>query len=74
MKPLPLPCAEKSELITAYKEATQRYSDAVAKLNQNMGICAKDRYDLFYRLAHEARQLADKARERLDNHVAKHAC
>ena len=74
MKALPLVCAEKSDLISAYKAATQKYSDAVAKLNQNMGICAKDRYDVFHRLAQEALQLADKARERLDNHVAKHAC
>ena len=74
MKALPLVCAEKSDLISAYKQATQNYSGAVAKLKQNIGICAKDRYDVLYCVAQEALQLADKARERLDNHVAKHAC
>ena len=70
----PLACLEKKDLVSAYQVATQKYSDAVASLDHNMGICAKDRYDAFYRLAEEARLVTHTARERLDKHIAEHAC
>ncbi len=70
----PVLCLTKRDLVSAYQLATQKYSDAVASLDKNIGTCAKDRYDAFYLLAEEARQLAHTARERLDKHVADHAC
>jgi hypothetical protein len=69
-----LGCQEKSTLLSAYQQATLKYSEAVTQLNQNIGICAKDRYDVFYRVAQEAGQFASDARKLLDKHVAAHGC
>jgi hypothetical protein len=70
----PAPCPEKRDLIGAYQLATRKYSEAVASLNQNMGICGRDRYDAFHSLAEEARKLAHEAEQRMDKHVAEHSC
>jgi hypothetical protein len=67
-------CPEKMGLTSAYQEATQIYSDAVAALNRNIGICAKERYDLFYRGAEAARKNAAIARESLAKHIEMHHC
>jgi hypothetical protein len=69
-----LVCQEKSDLLSTYQEATLKYSEAVTQLNQNIGICAKARYDVFYGLAEEAGQFASEARRLLDKHVAGHGC
>jgi hypothetical protein len=68
------PCAERTLLASAYEQATQKYSAAVAALNKNIGICAKDRYDVLFRRAQEARDNAATAREYLTNHIDNHRC
>ena len=68
------PCSEKTSLESEYQQATQKYSDAVADLKGNIGICAKDRYDVFFGRAEEARQNVAIARESLAKHIDKHCC
>src|ERR1051326_1865813 len=60
----PAPCPEKRDLIGAYQLATRKYSEAVASLNQNMGICGRDRYDAFPQLS---RRGAGSSRTRRSN-------
>ena len=67
-------CPERKTLTSAYQQATQKYSDAVAVLNKNIGICAIDRYEVFFRRAEEARDSAAAARESLAKHIDKHGC
>jgi len=67
-------CPERKTLTSAYQQATQKYSDAVAILDKNIGICAKDRYDVFFRNAQEARDNAAAARQSLATHIDKHSC
>ena len=67
-------CPEKQDLVTAYQLAMRKYSDAVPSLDQNMGICARVRYDALRSLVEDARQFAHEAQERLDKHVAHHFC
>jgi len=69
-----LPCADKMQLASAYDEAAHKYSEAVAILNKNIGVCAKDRYDVFFRRAEEARENVAIACESLSRHIAKHRC
>jgi len=61
-------------LTSAYQQATRKYSEAVAILDKNIGICAKDRYDVFFRKAQEARKNVAIARESLAEHIDKHGC
>jgi hypothetical protein len=67
-------CPERKTLRSAYEHATQTYSDAVVILNKNIGICAKDRYDVFFRNAQEARDNVATARLSLAKHIDKHGC
>lgn len=67
-------CPEHSALLSMYQQAALNYSDAITTLNRNVGICPKDRYDTFYRLASETNTQAYQARTRLDEHIAKHGC
>jgi len=68
------PCSEKMDLASAYDQAARKYSEAVAALNKNIGTCAKDRYDVFFRSAEQARQNVATARECLAKHIDKHRC
>ncbi len=70
----PLPCPEKTRLSSAYQEATLKYAAAIAVLNRNIGICTKNRYDVLFSSAQEARANAAAARESLSQHIDTHHC
>ena len=61
-------------LTSAYEQATQKYSDALAILNKNIGICAKNQYEVFLRNAQEACDSVAAARESLAKHIDIHDC
>ena len=67
-------CADKMILASAFDEATRKYAQAVATLKGNIGICAKDRYDVFFRDAELARKKVVTARECLATHIEQHRC
>ena len=67
-------CPERITLTSACQQATQKYSDAVAILDKNIGICAKNRYDVFFRSVQEARDNVATARQSLAKHIDKHGC
>jgi hypothetical protein len=68
------PCPEKMDLASAYDRAARKYAEAVVALNNNIGICAKDRYDVFFHSAEQARENMAIARECLAKHIEKHHC
>ena len=70
----PSECPDRIKLASAYQQATQKYSDAAAVLNKNIGVCAKDRYDVFFLNAQEACDNAVIALESLTKHIDKHHC
>jgi hypothetical protein len=67
-------CAEKTILASAYDDATRKYAQAVATLKGNIGICAKDQYDVFFGDAEVARKKVVTARECLATHIEQHRC
>ena len=72
--PRPTLCGKKQLLFETYKQATQAYSDAVAKLQRAMGTMEKPEYDALYRMTEALRQDGTAAREALNDHVALHGC
>lgn len=67
-------CTEKTRLLGIYQQATVKYSQAVAQLNQSIGTSSKADYDALYRMTEALRLDAVKVKEDLDEHVAEHHC
>jgi NADP-dependent 3-hydroxy acid dehydrogenase YdfG len=69
-----LNCEEKLALMRAYAKATRAYSQAVAQLGRAVGAVIYAEYEVVQRHARIARDRADEARLRLDEHIRQHKC
>jgi hypothetical protein len=67
-------CPDKKRLLDAYQYVTQKYSAAVAQLNQKMGTSSKADYDALYRMTEALRQDAADAQQDLERHIGTHRC
>ena len=67
-------CAEKEALLTAYHRATQAYSQVVSELIRAVDAAVYSEYELIRLKAAEARQLAHRTHQRLEDHEEQHGC
>jgi hypothetical protein len=67
-------CSSFAHLVAEYESATGRFSAAVTKLNQRIGISPKGEYELLDRAANEARVKSEQVRLALEQHIAAHRC
>jgi hypothetical protein len=67
-------CDEKRRLGSEYDAYTARYSRMVKILRQRMGIISKPGYEELLHTAEAARVISEKARLKLEGHIAEHGC
>jgi len=67
-------CDIKTELLIAYRNASDAYSRAVSELAHGLGIVWRDEYNTLNLAAEKARLTATEARNTYDVHVQEHGC
>ena len=63
-------CDEKARLTKEYNVATAKFSQAVAELQNTIGLTAKVEYERLQRVSDEARVTTEQARLALEQHLA----
>jgi len=66
-------CEERVCLLREYLARVREYTEAVDYLKTLTGIPIAE-YELAFKMCDAARQLSEKARQLLDNHVELHRC
>jgi hypothetical protein len=67
-------CDEKARCVSEQDEATNSYSDAVASLRSQAGLCSQAEYLELKRIVGDRRIAMDQASLRLAKHVSEHRC
>jgi hypothetical protein len=67
-------CPTKATLLTAWQNATEEYSKAVAELSMNTGTVPKSEYERLAEAAEIARHVSRKMKAALDSHIDEHEC
>jgi hypothetical protein len=67
-------CQEKARLAQDYEAATVRFSEAVGRLQRNIGTSTRADYERLQRISDEARVKSEQARLALEQHLAAHGC
>lgn len=67
-------CQTKANLLSAWQDATETYSKAVAKLSKSIGKSSKAEYERLSKAAELARNTAIKIKDALDAHTDEHRC
>ena len=67
-------CPTKIILMTAWQNAAEIYSKAVAELSKQVGTLSKSDYARLRQAAHRARQRSIEAQTNLDSHIKEHGC
>jgi hypothetical protein len=67
-------CDEKARFVSERDEATKNYSDAVASLISQVGLCSRAEYLELKRIVDHRRIAMDQASLRLAKHLSDHHC
>ena len=67
-------CDEKAWFVSERDKATKSYSDAVANLSSQAGLCSRAEYLELKRFVDDRRIAMDQASLRLAKHVSEHHC
>jgi hypothetical protein len=67
-------CPTRTSLMTAWQNAAEAYSQAVAEVTKKIGVVPKPEYDRLSKHAKDARKRAMEAKANLDEHTGKHGC
>jgi len=67
-------CEEKRRLLKAYRQVTERYSAAVAKLHSTMGTVSKAEYVSLYGTTESLHAEVTQAQGEFNSHVVAHGC
>jgi len=67
-------CSVKMNLLELWHNSARAHAEAVARLDQTVGISAKSEYDVLCRVAEALRAHAVEAQEQLNAHVHTHGC
>jgi hypothetical protein len=67
-------CNEKTTLLEAYMRATREYFEAVTEMSQRRGTVTKGLQQQMQTKVDRQRELAMKALDALDTHIAQHNC
>src|SRR5262249_2098241 len=67
-------CPTKTSLLTAWHEAAEEYSEAVAALSRQIGVLSKAEYENLSQAAEKARKQSREARAALEAHMRAHGC
>lgn len=67
-------CSERQRLLIDYRDATHRYSEAVCKLVEMIGLELTADFDLLRRNCRSELDAAEQARLALHRHEANHFC
>jgi hypothetical protein len=67
-------CPERITLLGEYNYATAAYAQAVERLQRRIGVSSRYEYEELKRSSEQARSTAERARNRLEEHVARHGC
>lgn len=67
-------CPTKTVLLTAWQNAAEIYSKAVADLSRRVGVLSKAEYDRLKAVAENARKRSSEAQSNLEAHITDHGC
>jgi hypothetical protein len=67
-------CPTKTNLLTAWQNASGLYLQAVAELSRKIGVLSKAEYEALAHAAEAARKSALESKAILEAHIAEHGC